>query len=426
MSMRINHTSRTGHTGTPSFPTRRAGTLFFGAVLVALAAVLCWSCAARPDKKAFDNPFDPTAPDGGDPFAVLALPSGNNVTVTWTAPNIGGISAYEILHSLDGTTFSLPEGWEVPGTITVFVDTMPAPNALNYYKVRALDALGNASAASRVTAAAVLAPPYLTINGVATQTPTRYVTLAVRTVVGDSVHVAATRTFTDALSFPALAGDDPFTLAWDLGDAAANGIWKHVYLRVKTGGSLSPTAHDSIRTQFRPDLQVRGLPATVASRTLTVTITPHAGVARMRFASTRADLATAAWVAGADTLRDQFLTEVGQVQKIFGEFESDFGYTALDSVQVTPDGLAAATFRLAGGAPTTTTLTVPVNSTAVATQMRFSEIPDFTALPWQTYAATSDFELSAGAGLKVVYGQFRNDWHTSAVLVDTITYVPTR
>lgn len=405
---------------------RRGPTTAAAAALALLAALggLLGGCTERPAAPVWNNLFDPAGPNGGDPFRVVAIQSGNRVTVSWTKPAVRDLDAFEILRSANNVAYVL--AGEVAPTVTAFIDTAPAPNAPNYYKVRARDLYGATSAVSHIAPAYILTPPFVLVGEGGAVTPTRHVVLTLRTTAGDSAQVAATSDFAGALAFPALSGGVEFFAPWDLGPAAANGEEKELFVRITTGGVLSPVARREVVVQFRPDLQLGGSPPTVASRTLTVTIAPPAGVAQMRFALSRAGLAGAPWLPGAAQHMGELLGPEPAPQRLFGQFLGDFGFAWIDSVQAVPDNLATASFELAGGAPTTTQRLVPLVSGAVATQMRFSELPDFTELPWQAYADTSIFLLSEAGGVKIVYGQFRNDWFVSEVVADTIVHVPTR
>ncbi len=394
------------------------------ALLGLLAAAFVPGCAQKPDAPAWTNPFDP---DAADPFNLTARATESSIILLWSRPAFADIAAFEVLRSLDNQSFTLLD--ETAATLTSLVDLTYAPNRVNYYKVRARNAAGAVSGVSRQVSAAGLAYPRLEIAGGATRTPTRHVTLSIVTAAGDSLEIADNAAFAGALRLVASVTDTNF-VAWDLGAATANAERKRVWLRVRSGAVFSLVTHDSVETSFRPDLQILGRPVTVAARRVDLDIPGGDGATRLRFAPTRAELPAAAWaepdsfVAGNVRFSGEVLGPAAAAQWLYGEFESDFGFTFVDSLLCLPDDLAAATFQLAGGASVTATPTVPLVSSAVATGMRFGEGPDLSAVPWSDWTDTIDFTLSAGAGLKVVYGQFRNDWF-SAVRTDTITFSPT-
>jgi hypothetical protein len=175
---------------------------------------------------------------------------------------------------------------------------------------------------------------------------------------------------------------------------------------------------------FRPNFQLASETITVPTRLIDLVI-PTEGVVQMRFANSSDGLAAEPWVAVADTFFDFELTDSANRQSVWGEFESDFGFLS-DQIQliVQPDLLDAVTFNLVpGNGGITQSRTVAVQSSAVATQMRFSEAPSFAGVPWRAYAAIDSLTLSEGEGTKIVYGQFRNDWVESAILTDTVVYV---
>ncbi len=424
------------------------------AVLAALAAVTALAlastlltvavpgCAKRPADPSWSNPFDPDGPDHGDPWRVRAILSGNTIEVLWDAVTAQGIDHLEVLHSTDGTHYDVANANPIGRQMISFQHTKDSPsppafNAVNWYKVRAVDAAGNVSSLSREAPAETLIGPYLAIAGGASATATRHVSLTIRTTVGDTLEVAADSLFTSALKLQAVAGGEDQTIAdYDLGPAAGNNVLKSVWVRVKTGSVFSPLAHATIRTAFQPVLRLATSAPTLATRRVTVQYTA-AGVVEARLAAdvdsavARAALATAAPVTpdsisgGNAYFTGTLLTANGQRQWIYGRMTGDFGYAWIDTTHALPDNLQSATFTLAGGAAVTAVDTVALASSAVATQMRFSEDPSFTGVPWLTYAPSIQFALTPAPGLKTVYGEFRNDWFTAA-RVDSIRLLGTR
>ncbi len=393
------------------------------ALLAIVALALVPGCARKPAPPAWNNPFDPAGE--GDSFNVRAVISGNSVFVFWDAPAFDDIAAYEVWRSLDNVGFDL--AGETTGA-TQYADTGYSPGRANYYVVRARNAAGEVSGTSRVVAARADAPPVLEIAAGAARIGTRHAILTLRTDLGDTLEVAATRDFAASQRFAVTPGDTTF-VAWDLGPATANGQRRHVWARARSGAFLSAAGHDSVETNYVPDLRVSGQPATVVSRTLDLAIAAAAGTVQMRFAGSRAGLDAATPVA-PDSLvgsvawyRGLLLTADPAPQWLFGRFDSDFGYAVVDSLLCTPHDLAGyAGFELAGGADVTPVSVVELTCPRGPTEMRFAESPDLSDVHWRPWAAASACTLSAGPGRKVVYGQFRNDWF-SAVASDSITLV---
>jgi hypothetical protein len=395
-----------------------------------LAAAFVPGCAQKPDAPAWDNPFDPA---GADPFNLTAHVTETSVILFWSNPAFPDIVAFEVLRSLDNRNFPLLA--ETAATLSSYSDLSCPPNRVCYYKVRARNAAGGVSGVSRQVSAAGLTYPRLDIAGGARNTPTRHVTLSVVTAAGDSLELADNATFAGALRLIASTTDTNF-VAWDLGAATANDQTRHVWLRVKSGAAYSLVALDSVETSFRPDLQILARPSTVATRRLSLDIADGVGATRLRFAPTRGELPAATWttpdslVAGHIRFTGEVLGAAAAPQWLYGEFECDFGFTFVDSLLCVPDDLSAAGFQLAGGATITDTLTVSLTSIAVATEMRFGESPDFSSVPWRAWTDTTEYtfnedpdSLRVLPGLKVIYGQFRNDWF-SAVRADSIAFSP--
>jgi hypothetical protein len=392
------------------------------ALLGLLAAAFVPGCAQKPDAPAWTNPFDPA---GVNPFNLTARATGTSVILIWSRPAFTDIVAFEVLRSLDNQNFDLLG--DTAATLTSYSDISYAPNRVNYYKVRARNAAGGVSGISRQVSAAGLAYPRLEIAGGAQSTPTRHVTLSIVTAAGDSLELADNAAFAGALRLVASITDTNF-VAWDLGAATANDQRKRVWLRVKSGTAYSLVTRDSLETSFRPDLQIHARPATLATRRLTLNIAGGGGATRLRFAPTRADLPAATWAA-PDSLVTGHIWFTGEVlgaapapQWLYGEFESDFGFTFVDSLLCLPDSLNTASFQLAGGASYCVTPTVLLTSIAVATEMRFGENPDFSGVPWRAWTPATEYTFSL-PGVKLVYGQFRNDWF-GTVRTASITFSP--
>ncbi len=397
-------------------------------IVLALALSGVFGCAHDLADPLFENPFDPGGPDGGDPFQILAIPSGNSVVVTWRQPDHPGVTEYAVLHSDDdnafasvGTVNHLPAADE-----NTFIHNEPVPNAVNYYKVMARDGEGNATAVSAVASAPVDMPPFFQIGDGSPSVASRFVTLAIKTIVGDSLDIAANDTFTGATTLATVPGDTTFAVDWNLGPAAGNSETKDLYLRCRTAADTSQVNHQSVLVSFLPSLSVVGNPATVADEYVDLAVSDTTGLVQMRFASHSDSLESTAWVPADSTYPDYRLADVMTEQTIYGEFESNFGFSAIATCEIAPDDLSGVSFylqSLAGSQELTDSVEVVISSQAVALQMRFSENPSFVGVPWLTYAALDTFTLSEDEGEKVVYGQYRNFWTESPVLADWITYV---
>ena len=396
------------------------------ALLALAVASLLPGCAKKPDAPVWGNPFDPA---NGDPFHLTATVVNDWVILTWTAPANPGLSTVEVLRSTDDFATSSIAG-TVAAAVPTFTDTTFVPNRMNWYKVRGRNATGQVSDLTNVASASAFTPPYARIARGSSLTATRLDTVSLLTSGGDAFELAATGDFSDATVLP--AGADTVRLVRDFGPAAGNGEFKHLWVRVRTGSFFSLVVHDSIKTRFSPDLQVKARPATLSRRRLTLAIV-GTGVTRMRFALSSAELPAATWVT-PDSVRANETFYTGDLlgpstaaQTLYAEFQCDFGYSFEDNLACTPDNLTGAHFALGTG-DITGTPTVRLVSLAVATQMRFSETLDgLAAASWQAYADTSQFTLSlpvSGQGtLRRVYGQFANDWF-SVVASDTIRFVP--
>ena len=145
---------------------------------------------------------------------------------------------------------------------------------------------------------------------------------------------------------------EPIDLTYDLGAAAANNETKTIFVESFGGGSVSPPSEQTVRVGFTPAFTIVDDPATVATRSVDLTI-PTAGVLNMRFFANYADTATTPWVPVSETYLGYLLSDSANPQFIRGQFQGDFGFDSLVEYDVTPDLLTGAAFKESRSCPTT-------------------------------------------------------------------------
>ena len=391
----------------------------------ALGAMLP-GCESKPSAPEFDNPFDRTGPDGGDPLQLTASVAGNSILLLWNQPQGLGIKTYDVSHSLTASG-----GYEYVATVDAttaptnqYTYTDPAPTAVHYFKVQAFTESGDFSLVAEATPAVTLTGPTVAVDGdpARTRIPSRFLTLTVTVTSEDSILIATAGDFSDAVSYPVITPGEGQDIPWTL-PQAAQGDTLTIYARSYTGAIPSATTERNLIVDFAPEFNIPGKPATVATRAVDLQI-DISGVQQMRFALSEDGLADAAWLP-ADTLLTGFMLDDAAVpQTIHGEFQGDFGFNATATWDVAPDLLQDASFSLdlpdgdvAAGE------TVTGLCSALATLMRFSTRPDFQDAVWQTYVDTAVIALDPAEGLQTVYAQFRNDWTDSDILTDTVVHV---
>lgn len=412
----------------PTAPARRS--ILVPAMLATLALVtvplaVLTGCERAPAPPDWDNPFDPTGPDGGDPLGLFASVSGGSVTLGWHQPQGMGIVEYAISQAAhpDSAWSSLALVAQNTDAQNFYQVTDPTPTRSHWYRIQALDAYGTASLSSYAMPVGVTLGPRVILNRGAATIATRQLTVKVVVSRGTTLRVAQGPTYATETEYPAAAPGDTTVITLDAG-AAAQGDTVRVRVIATDGGAFTSVATIAqARVDFSPDFSLKGGGAVASSRTVTLAV-PSSGIVQMRFASTEAGLTGAAWVPGAATHTQLLLGTATGAQQIWGEFAGDFGYNSVSHITVTPDLLTAATFRLA----------VPENhiveTTAVrgiltgkAALMRWSEGPDLAAAPWIAHTDSLDLALSPAAGLKTIYLQMRNDWADSPILTDYVVLV---
>lgn len=410
----------------PSAPARRRSALPAALTALALATLALLpltgltGCERAPGPAAWDNPFDPAGPDGGDPLKLRATVSAGNITLTWNQPQDMGIAEYAISQAVhpDSTWSSLALVTQTTDVQNYHQVTDPTPTRSHWYRIQALDADGTASLTSYATPAGVVLGPRVIMNHGAATIATRQLSLKVVVSRGTTLRVAQGPAFATETDYPAAAPGDTAYIALDAG-AAVQGDTVRVRVIATDGGAFTSAATIAqARVDFSPDFALKGGGAVASSRTVTLAV-PPSGVVQMRFASSEAGLAAATWVPGAATHTQLLLSVATTAQQVWGEFEGDFGYNSISHITVTPDLLTAAAFRLAVPEDhVVTTSAVRGILTGKAALVRWSEGPDLASAPWQAHTDTLGIALSPEAGLKTIYLQMRNDWADSPVLTD--------
>lgn len=397
------------------------------ALAVALLALAGLSgCESAPVPPAWDNPFDPTGPDDGDPLHLNVLAVGSTINLTWDQPQGRGIAEYAISHAVhpDSAWTAVTRVAHSTGVNNFYPYENATPTQAHWFRVQAMDEDGNAQLVDYATAAGTLLGPLVIINNNGSTVASSLLTVKVVVSRGTSLRVALGPAFTPETTYPAAAAGDTAFLSVDAG-AFAQGDTVRVRVRSVDGSYSSVTTIASAKVDFSPDFTLAGGGTVVGSRTVTLAV-PATGVDQMRFATSEAGLAAASWTPGAATHTELLLGAAETAQEIWGEFAGDFGFNSIAHITVTPDLLAAAAFSLELPANhQTTTTDIRGILTGKATQVRLSESPDLAAAPWQAFADTMGITLSDGAGTKTIYLQMRNDWRVSAVLSDYATLVTT-
>jgi len=390
------------------------------ALVVVMTSGLLSGCERSSSRQHLDNPFDPDGTLGGDALQVRALARDNGVLLTWTQPQGLDIVDYVILRSdsRDGPYEEIAVVAHTAAATSSFNYEFPAPTQAHWFTVQAVNATGGVSQTSLAVPATMTVGPTVVVGDTLSDVATRYLEISVTVGFGDTLLVGLDESFSAPLRVPVTGPGLPTVFTFDLGPAAFDSTFS---LHVKAFDDLGESAPTvvSLPVDFEPkQALLSGSPLRLATRVIDLKI-PATGVVNMRFAASEDALADAVWVPGAETFLGYELSDVATSQAVWGEFESDFGFSTKHELEVRPDLLLGASFRLqVPESRFVTSSTVVAAFTAAATEMRVSENPNFAAVPWQAFRDTVNFQLSAGEGTKTVYAQYRNDWTQSAIFSD--------
>ncbi len=394
--------------------------LWLLAVVLAMTLGILAGCEKSPDKQHLNNPFDPNSDTGGDGLQIQALASPNQIILSWNQPQDMGIAEYFLFRgdSQDGSYEELAIVKATDGETGNYIYKYPPPTQAHWFKAQAITASGDFSLTSLAVAASAAMGPTVIVGDTVTTLATRFPEITATASFGHTFAVAFNEDFTDAIEVPSAGANIPTTFTIDVGTAADGDT---VQLYVKAFDNLTESLTTALQSvvNFKPrHTLVDANPLRLTTRIVDLAIATE-GVVNMRFAASDAELATTPWQAVADTVFGYELSDSANSQDIWGEYEGDFAFNATTRLMVRPDLLNSADFHLkVPSNHVVSVATVVAEFSAEATEMRISEQPDFSTVPWLAYADTLSFQLSPGEGTKTVYAQFRNDWTQSTILSD--------
>ncbi len=413
-------------------------------IALALAATLplglahLTGCESTPETPAYDNPFDPLGPLGGDGLQVRASAGTGANIVKWDHHPGMGLVVYILDHRTDQdiewTTLAddlFPDA--DTDTSMTFFHLAPEPNRTHYYMVQGLSSEVTEDDGFTITGyaqpAIATTPPTVLFTKPDAGLASRFLDLRIVVGEGENLRIADNENFTDALVFAAAAPGDTALITWDFGPRA-DGDTVHVHVESFTGETyISLPNSSTFAVAFAPTFDVvGGRPGagfvTLAPSQIIDLAVENEGVEMMRFAGTEEDLPAAAWVTGADLFEDFTLLPVATDQPVWAEFQGDFGYNHTAGITVRGDLLTDVEFTLDLPDNGVTAINhVDILSTATATAMRFHDEPDFTGIAWIPYETPHNFEFQAIPGVRTIYGQYRNDWADSPIATGELEYV---
>ncbi len=390
------------------------------------ALALVGGCETKPTEPSYGNLFDPDGPDGGDPFHLVATYGSGKINLVWTHPEGYGITSYDVLQSPTyfGEYFSIAPVTPPTEGIAFFAWDGAEPNSTNFFKIQAYDSDGNHTATSHIAPVSLTTPALVFVNdNNVRSTATRHIELHITVSEGDSLRLSQGSQPTTETVIAAGDSGVAVSLDWDLGEAADNDTTMVVNVVTQLGVSLGDTNKVRMDVDFAPSLGLKIGGTRIGALRPDLKI-PTTGMLNMRFAASEEELADQIWLPALGTYNQYQLEDTTAPQTIYAEFLGDFGFSIIDDLTVTADLLEDPGFYLALPEDhITEQSTVMGICDAVATQMRFSESLDFSGVTWQAYRDTAMINLSEGAGQKVIYGQFRNDFAQSGILTDYAIYL---
>ncbi|MDX2472788.1 MAG: Ig-like domain-containing protein [Candidatus Krumholzibacteria bacterium] len=395
------------------------------ALVLVLAIGAFTGCEKSPDRQHLDNPFDPNGATGGDGLQLQALASPNQIILTWNQPQGMDIVEY-FLFSAPGPNGPFEDLDIDPATESAsanYIYKYPPPTQVHWFKAQAITSNGDFSLTTLAEAASAAMGPTVVVGDTVKTLATRFPVITATASFGHTFAVAFDADFATTIEVPIAGPNVPTIFTIDMGPAADGDT---VRLYVKAFDDLTESLATELVSlvNFSPKhTLIDANPLRLSRRSVDMAITTE-GVLNMRFATSEAELALASWQTATDTLRGYELSDSANAQEIWGEYEGDFEFNSTSRLIVRPDLLTNVDFFLKVPSNHVVSVsTVVAEFSAQATEMRVSEQPDFSTVPWLAYDDTLSFQLSAGEGTKTVYAQYRNDWTESLILSDYAIYI---
>jgi hypothetical protein len=385
------------------------------------------SCATKPDSPSFDNPYDPNG-TGPDPYGLMASVDGDSVLLQWTDND--GILTWAVFHS----TTSATDGFNAIDSITI---TRPAGNGVataghhdfspavaNWYRLQGSLASGELRSIGQGDPAVITPAPLVRLLGGGDVSSTRFVTLEVRSDLGESVELSNTADFASFVTANTQAGVLD-TVAFTLPTVSSVPSTVYVHARNRVGTSIGIQDSTRLFLGFTPTFSIASgqrISSTGASvvDTALVLAVEGEGVSRARVADSSAGLASAPWEATPDAINWTLSSSDTEADTIFAEVEGDLGVNVETSLLYSPAAtVSAASLGVVGDLESTLDPQIQLASDADgAGEMIFSEDPAFIGATWVAFADTTDYTLSIGFGEKIIFARYRNAFDsvgTSAV-----------
>ncbi|MFN0151278.1 MAG: hypothetical protein ACKVU1_11305 [bacterium] len=419
---------------------------------VGVLLFLTLACSERPDAPARSSPFDPSNPNGADPFALVAQPTGAVINLDWNDVRVAESLGYSVYRSrslaslLTDPDTILAAGLDSSG----FRDERPLHGTTSYYAVTIRNARGEESVRSEAAAARLTLSPSIEVrrsDGEATFfTDSRFVKLRVIATDADSI-LLSNRIEKGELVEPARLAYTTESIDWELEtNPPGVSLSKSVYARALYAGidTASAIFADTLVTRV-PGFQIlvdgiadgvivtgrKKVAVSVTSRASTND--PPPGADSVQFALGRPF--EAPWQAFPDEASGFTLDavlETAALDTLYVLVKNDIGVAGVESAFVRGDSLLDASIvinnSLEPAAAATTRLArvnvhvVGANATAIC--LSNAPIPPCTEFePFESSPRESwPLARPAGDGAAIVYAIVANEWRPegAAVLVDSI------
>jgi hypothetical protein len=241
------------------------------------------------------------------------------------------------------------------------------------------------------------------LNNVATNVPTQYMASESEDFTGGTW-----QTYSTAPSF---------TLSPSSG-------MKTVHFKVKNGFGESPIVSDTI-SALAPAVTTFNINSGGASTTNPVVKLNNVAINSPKYymASEDPGFGDTDWKVYSTAPSFTLSSGVG-TKTVYFKLKNGLDQSPVVTDDILVDGPApvVTSFKINGGATSTTKETVTLNNAAVYSPVEYmaGESPTFDGGGWQSYSTAPKFTLSSGGGAKTVYIKLRNIFGESAVVSDTI------
>jgi formylglycine-generating enzyme required for sulfatase activity len=384
-------------------------------LLLIFFIMLTMTCEKKPSEPEYDNPFDNQNQDtGGDPFQLTVAMAGGGITLSWTIPQVSGLTGFKIYRSqTEQSGYILLQAVDI--NKNTYVDKSIENGHSYWYRISAINTQNQETVYTNTTAVHIITSPALIINGGAEYAPGRTVNLTILASTAVEMILSNSSDFSSSAWEP-FDSDKEWTLSTGRGE-------KIVFLKVKyDNGSESSVLSDTINPlPINPGLVIAGNAPYTSTRLVKLTLNASGTDLQMKIGND-SSFTGVDWQNFLDTLTYPLPAGAG-IKRVYARYKNDFeieSNVVFDDINPQPINPGIVINNNAAFA-VLPDVSLSLSASGSNLQMKIAEDSTFSGIEWQAYEPLFNYRLSSGDGIKRVYAKLKNDFEMeSATVLDSI------